>query len=237
MGVSLNRRRHKPSRPRTIVNEAVLDPAQEQIWRMANDDLSAAVLDRRARAHRLLQRLEGQLAANLEVEQVQRGIAETTALARARGEQTEISKRVESRGRVRIRSRDGLETMQRGGAITALQFRAGLLYRDLYEATDPERDLRSQMASPALSGGGSGGIGGVSEAWAERRLRLTGSMARLEDKVRSVDRNGRAVRALREVAGHARCISHFVAGGGSQAAYRRALVVALDVCAGHFKLV
>ena len=78
---------------------------------------------------------------------------------------------------------------------------------------------------------------GAAEAWAERRLRLSRSIAALEDKVRLADRNGRAVRALREVAGHARCISHFVAGGGSQAVYRRALVLALDVCAGHFGLI
>jgi hypothetical protein len=61
-------------------------------------------------------------------------------------------------------------------------------------------------------------------------------MAALEEKVRIADRNDRAVRALREVAGHARCISHFVAGGGSQAVYRRALVCALNVCAEHFGL-
>jgi hypothetical protein len=59
-------------------------------------------------------------------------------------------------------------------------------------------------------------------------------MAAIENKVRIADRNGRAVRALREVAGHARCISHFVSGGGAQGAYRQALVLALDVAADHF---
>jgi hypothetical protein len=61
-------------------------------------------------------------------------------------------------------------------------------------------------------------------------------MAAIEAKVRTADRNGRAVRALREVAGHARCISHFVAGGAGQGAHRRALVLALDVAADHFGL-
>ena len=92
------------------------------------------------------------------------------------------------------------------------------------------------MASPALTGAGVQ-VGSVAnEAWAERRVRLGRSIAVLEDKVRIADRNGRAVRALREVAGHARCLSHFIAGGGSQALYRRSLVLALDVCAGHFGL-
>jgi hypothetical protein len=93
------------------------------------------------------------------------------------------------------------------------------------------------MATAAMSGaGGSPAVPGSAEAWAERRLRLCRTMAAIETKVRVADRNGHAVRVLREVAGHARCISHFVAGGGAQAAYRRALCLALNVCIEHFRL-
>ena len=110
-----------------------------------------------------------------------------------------------------------------------------MLYRELYEAADPERDLRSQMSD--LGRRGSGGFAtGTSEAWQERRLRLAGAMAAIEDKIRVADRNGRAVRALREVAGHARCISHVVSGGGGQGDARRALGLALEVAAEHFRL-
>ena len=182
----------------------------------------------------MLRVLEAQLSDVRAEYAVRQGIEETIALARTRGERVEVSKRGESRARVRIRSRDGLETLESTGAINAVQYKAGLFYRGLYEATDPERDLRSQMASPALTGAGARGGPAGNEAWAARRLRLSRSIAALEDKVRVADRNDRAVRALREVAGHARCISHFVAGGGSQAVYRRALVLALDVCAQHF---
>jgi hypothetical protein len=84
--------------------------------------------------------------------------------------------------------------------------------------------------------GGGRAPAAAAEAWAERRLRLAASMAALEAKVRAADRNGHAVRALREVAGHARCIGHFVRGGGAQASYRRALQLALSVCADHFGL-
>ena len=48
------------------------------------------------------------------------------------------------------------------------------------------------------------------------------------------DRNDRALTALREVAGHARCLRYVVRGGGGQAAYRQALVLALEVVAVHF---
>lgn len=221
---------------RPEINGAVLTSAQEQLWRAANGDLGSDDFGRRKRATLALRLIEDQLAGDRVTEVIRRGIDETIALARAKGEGVEISRRPETRGRVRIRSRDGLETLEGAGAITAAQYKAGLLYRDLYEATDPERDLRSQMASPALLGVGGKASPGMSEAWAQRRLRLVRSIAVLEDKVRAADRNGRAVRALREVAGHARCISHFVKGGGSQAAYRRALVLALEVCAGHFGL-
>jgi len=222
---------------RASINGQALTPGQEQLWRTANGDLGSADFARRRHGAMALRRIEGELAEGQAAEAVRRGLKETIALERGRGETVEEASRPGGRGRVRVRSRDGLETLEGSGAISALQYRAGLLYRDLYEATDPERDLRSQMASPALAGvGGKAAPPGRAEAWAERRLRLAGSMAALEAKVRTVDRNGRAVRALREVAGHARCISHFVKGGGGQAAYRRALVLALDVCAGHFGL-
>jgi hypothetical protein len=110
-----------------------------------------------------------------------------------------------------------------------------MLYRDLYEAADPERDLRSQMGDLSRQGSRSPPSAAF-ESWQERRLRLAGAMAAIEDKVRVADRNGRAVRALREVAGHARCISHFASGGSGQGAHRQALGLALDVAADHFGL-
>ena len=221
---------------RAQVNGAVLTPSQDQVWRAANDDLTSGDLQRLKRGHMALRMLENELVGRKAEDLIERGIDEAIALGRGRGETIEVSGTAQRRRRVRIRSRDGLETLAASGALTALQQRAGLLYRDLYEATDPERDLRSQMASGAMTGAGGKAAPGAMEAWAERRLRLCRAMAALEDKVRIADRNGRAVRALREVAGHARCISHFVDGGGSQAIYRRALGLALDVCIAHFGL-
>ena len=234
----MTKKRHKVRTvaSRIEVNGSLLTAVQEHLWRAANEELASPDYSRRKRGHDQLRRLEVELDGERAVQAVRRGIDESAALARTRGEQIDVSRRPETRGRVRIRSRDGLETLEQSGAITPVQYRAGLYYRSLYEATDPERDLRSQLASPAMAGAGAKAAPGLNEAWAERRVRLGRSMAGLEEKVRIADRNGRAVRALREVAGHARCISHFVAGGGSQAVYRRALVLALDVCAGHFGL-
>jgi len=228
------KRKAAPDRPRLSINGRPLTTHQEQDWRRANDDLASGDFSRVKRGVDALRALEGALRADQAVASLQQGLNDTIALERRRGEVIEISQRPESRGRVRIQSRDGLETLQRSGAVNGLQFRAGLLYRELYEAADPERDLRSQMHD--LDRRGSGAIGPASEAWPQRRLRLAAALAAIEAKVRIADRNGRAVRALREVAGHARCISHFANGGGSQAAYRHALGLALNVAADHFGL-
>jgi len=234
----MTKRKHPPRAPvaRASINGVSLTSSQAQAWRAGNDDLASDDVQRRKRGHFRLRALETELAVRQADDRIERGIDETIALARGRGEAIDVSGQAPRRRRIRIRSRDGLETMAASGSISALQQRAGLLYRDLYEATDPERDLRSQMTSAAMAGAGGPAAPGMAEAWAERRLRLSRTMATLEAKIRVADRNGRAVRALREVAGHARCISHFVDGGGSQAVYRRALVLALDVCTAHFGL-
>ena len=232
----MNRRKHRPYVPaaRAQVNGHALTPSQDQAWRAANDDLASDDRQRRKRGHIALRALETELAGRQADDRIEQGIDETVALGRARGETIEVSRTATRHRRIRNHSRDGLQTLAATGAISGLQQRAGLLYRDLYEATDPERDLRSQMASGAMAGAGGKAAPGAAEAWAERRMRLCRAMAALEAKVRVADRNGRAVRALREVAGHSRCISQFVAGGGSQAVYRRALGLALDICASHF---
>jgi hypothetical protein len=221
-------------RPSVVVNGQPLNPIQEQVWRTANEDIGSGEFLRMKRGLAALRALERAFEVDTDARAVRRGLAETVALETARGERVEISKGRESPGRVRIRTRDGLETLERAGALNQVQYRAGLLYRDLYEATDPERDLRSHMESLERSGRSSGE--GAAETWAERRLRLSRTVTVIEAKVRLADRNDRAVRALREVAGHARCVGAIVAGGGSQAVYKRALVTALDVCAVHFGL-
>jgi hypothetical protein len=231
------------SQPRTpratiTVNGQKLSPAQTSALRAADQEAQSEVFQARARAAARLRMLEAQLVRDQTATQIRDGLAESLDLARSRGECVEVVDRPDPKRSIRIVSRDGLETLARSGAINAHQFRAGMLYRELYEATDPERDLRSQMTSPAFLGGGAGtGASGPTEAWAERRLRQARAIAGIEAKVRNADRNDRAVRVLREVAGHARCLSHFVKGGGAQAAHRSALLLALDVVAGHFGLV
>ncbi len=227
------RRRSKPARPSVVVSGQILNLAQEQVWCTANEDVGSGELARMKRGLTALRGLERALELQASASAVRRGLAESVALEAARGEKLEVSKRQESRGRVRIRTRDGLETLERSGAIDQIQYKAGLLYRDLYEATDPERDLRSHLEGLEPRGR----VGEVAaEAWAERRFRLARTVAVIEAKVRLADRNDRAVRMLREVAGNARCVGAIIGGGGGQAVGKRALITALEVCAAHFGL-
>jgi hypothetical protein len=230
------RSRGKPrsARPPLVLNHQVLNAAQEALWRSANEDIGSGELARMNRGLALLRGLERQIEVQSAAAAVRDGVSETMLLELARGEQIEISKRPESRGRVRIRTRDGLGTLLRAGAIDQTQCGAGLAYRDLYEATDPKRDLRSHLDS--LDQRGRAGQA-AAEAWAERRLRLARTIAVIEAKVWLDDRNDRAVRMLREVAGAARCLGAILGGGGSQAVGKRALITALDVCADHFGFV
>ena len=229
-------RRKPPGRASSVrVNDQVLTPRQVQTLRAAEAQAQADDFGLRARAAARFQALEAELERRRQQIEIAEGLDETLSLARQRGEQVDLQRAAEAVTRVRVRSRDGLETLARSGAISAAQFRAGMLYRDLYEATDAERGLKSQMTAPAFLGGGTArSAPGRPEAWAERLMRLTDAMAVIEAKVRVADRNQRAVQALREVAGHARCLNHLSAGGGGQALYRASLVLALEVVAEHF---
>ncbi len=235
--MSKTRRRPRASAVAVKVNDEILGVAQIAALRAAEDEARSASFAARSRAAARFQALEAELDRRRRDREARCGLEESLTLARARGEDVEVAHTSDSLVRIRVRSRDGLETLARSGAITAAQFKAGMLYRDLYEANDPERDLRSQMSSQAFLGGGAATVGaGRPEAWAERRLRLSRLVAQIESKVRIADRNDRAVTALREIAGHARCLSHVSAGGGGQAAYRQSLILALDVVATHFGL-
>lgn len=228
------RRKAAPPQPPVVVSGQILASPQEQVWRLANEDIASGQMMRMRRGMAALRGLERELADRMAATEVRRGLDESVLLERARGEKVELARSPDGFSRIRIRTRDGLETLRRSGAIGAAQHRAGLLYRDLYEATDPERDLRSHMESLERTGGAAEPA--VAEAWAERRMRLARTVAAIEAKVRLADRNDRAVRVLREVAGHARAIGALSAGGGGQAICKRALVTALDVCAAHFRL-
>lgn len=166
-----------------------------------------------------------------------------------------IAQRAQAVTRIRNTSRDGLETLSSGDrpAISTTQFAAGMLYRALYEDADPDRGLGSCMG-----GGGGGGrvqtgaspylaVLAKERAQMARRIDASVAVERIEATIKAGDRSyvgphgiseldkaGRRVMVLREVAGKANTLRSIATSGSAQVKLTVALRHALDICADHF---
>lgn len=128
-------------------------------------------------------------------------------------------------GRLRVLSRDGLESLLMQTRVTPAQYTAGMRYRELYEAT--ERSIRSNLNRD------------ISGSEDKRKLQDVGqkmqARKRLEAKVDAASRNGRGLMTLRLIAGQGRTLYALAPkSNANQALYRDALVIALDVVRQHF---
>lgn len=145
--------------------------------------------------------------------------------------------------RLKISARDGLETLRTAGAIDQVLYTAGLRCRADYEDLDPEKGLTPpDYATDRVMGGGGG------ENWAQKRQEIQNRIGRLEGAIqqedasyhgpgaiRPINRVGRAVLTLREVAGKGNTIASLGA-GKAQALNTRALALALGYAAIHYGL-
>lgn len=140
--------------------------------------------------------------------------------------------------RKRIASRDGLETLMTAKSITTTQHAAGLRYRADYELLDPEKGLTPPPIDQSrnITRGG--------EGWTEKKLERELFVRDLEKTIQETDRTfrgpngrsdvervGRAVWALREIAGKGSNLSALSNSGGVRQALSERLINALDHCA------
>ena len=139
------------------------------------------------------------------------GLDETVRLARQKGECVE---RVE--GRVRITSRDGLQSLYESGGLQRCDYEAGLLYRQCYEALEkgPRSNLDRDFVS-GVRGSAGAGDGGFAELRALKLERLSRWEALASAK--------RQLWVLRLVAGQGRTLNSIAPGGSARLANRRAL--------------
>lgn len=183
-------------------------------------------------------RLEAEIAGAHHTARVANDIAETVALENLRGSDIETSDRKEHEGRKRIASRDGLETLLTSHSITTTQHAAGLRFRTDYELLDPEKGL----TPPAIDQTRKITRGG--EGWAAKRaerelfVRDLERMIQAEDRTfrgangrTAVERTGRAVWALREIAGKGSNLRSLSNSGSVQKATSDALILGLDCAA------
>lgn len=145
--------------------------------------------------------------------------------------------------RLKISARDGLETLLSAGAIDKMLYTAGMHCRADYEDLDPEKALTPpDYAADRIMNNGGG------ENWAQKRDEIQRRIGRLEANIqeedatyqgpgaiRPINRVGRAVLALREVAGKGNTIAS-LGTGKAQALNTKALLLALGYAAIHYGL-
>jgi hypothetical protein len=150
---------------------------------------------------------------------VEAGLDETAALARLRGEA------VDARGgKLRVTSRDGLQTLYEQGGLGRPEYEAGLLYRRCFEALNagPRSNLNRDLAS---------GVRGSCEPHGETFAELRAYRAEKLKQWEALALTGRQVWVLRLVAGEGRTINSIAPGGSARLTNTRALTEALAAIA------
>lgn len=226
-----------------VVNGVVLNAAQARRFKVATDQQASADPGLIRAGRIALLALERELGAVAIEAHRKAAEAETVALEEARGGVVEASDRKEHVGRKRIASRDGLETLLTAGSITAIQHAAGMRYRADYELLDPEKGL----TPPALDRATRPMPGG--DGWAKRRAEREAFVRDLERTIQAQDRTfrgalgrsdveriGRAVWAIREVAGKGANLRSLTNSGTVISTTSESLRVALDCAAIAFRL-
>lgn len=172
-------------------------------------------------------------AARLRQEQLSlawasRAEIETLELATARGEDAGWGDDAETQEAVRIKSRDGLETLFESGTLTLNQRRTGRAFRQRHELS--LAGLKIASMSPASGYRAPGDPLGRSAA-AAKRAELLNELAEMELAVGRGPDGDRRLALLRAVAGDGHCIRDVVKGGGARIRATIALKRALDLAA------
>ena len=210
-----------------------------QAWRFADAEkrLASTDLDTRRVGHRMLEALDQEIDARLAGQAATRDLEELRGLEALRGLSVGVSKHEGTKGAPRV-SRDGLETLLTAGSITRTQHAAGLRYRDDYELLDPEKGLTPPSIDQTrkITRGGDGFA--VKRREREEFVRDLEAMIQEEDRTfrgalgrSDVERVGRAVWALREIAGKGANLVSLSSSGSVQVRTSKALLVALDCAA------
>lgn len=210
-----------------------------QAWRFADAERRIADPDLAVQriGHRMLEALDQEIDKRLAETATTRDLEELRGLEALRGLSIGVSKHEASKGAPRA-SRDGLETLLTAGSITRTQHAAGLRYRDDYELLDPEKGLTPPSIDQTrkITRGGDGFAQKRRER--EEFVRDLEAMIQEEDRTfrgalgrSDVERVGRAVWALREIAGKGANLRALSTSGSVIARTSEALCVSLDCAA------
>jgi hypothetical protein len=145
-------------------------------------------------------------------------LEETARLERARGGAVE-----QAGGRLRLTSRDGLQSLHEQGGLERCDYEAGLMYRRCYEtlSAGPRSNLNRDFS----------GVRGFAEAPADGFAELRALRARQLQAWEALAETGRQVWVLRLVAGQGRTINSIASGGSARSINTRALIEVLQAVA------
>jgi hypothetical protein len=190
------------------------------------DDAQRARLDEAWRLQHAVGGHWDRHAASVIALEVQQGLdAGVDAAAKARGEKVA---RFNDAGARRIKSRDGLAALFESGALTSSAYFAGHAYRLLFETAGTGAGLGSQLEERvrAPSGSTHGAVAaGLFRAYAGVRLTA------FDRAIVRADKTGRALTAVRLIAGEGQTLSSLAPGGTVKQRWRGALILGLGVVA------
>lgn len=218
--------------PPAQISGVLLTPSQQIRFRDAELKCQSDDPILRKRGEQAFAALEQEVQARIEAGLVEVRLEKLEELESLRGHEVRRTK-----GSVRV-SRDGLETLLTAGSINLIQHAAGMKYRADYELIDPERSLTPPALDQArLSGRGGDGFA-VLKRMCEIRVRDLEAMIQGEDRTfrgalgtSEVQRLGRSVWVLREVAGKGHSLRSLSSSGSVIQSMSAALVVGLDCAA------
>lgn len=225
--------------PPLMIRGVRLTDSQALRFMAAEAKVASTDLDQQRDGQRMFRMLEQEIETRISARDVEANLEELRGLEALRGLDIGVSTHEKARGAPRA-SRDGLETLLTAGSITRTQHAAGLRYRADYELLDPERGLTPPALDPNLRGKVTRGGDGFAEKRREREEFVRDLEAMIQEEDRTfrgalgrthVERLGRAVWALREVAGKGANLVGLSTSGSVQVRTSQALLVALDCAA------
>ncbi len=225
--------------PPVMLNGVRLTDGQAYRFMVADQKVNSRDLDLQRDGQRMMRALEQELEIRQTEKSVKEGLHELKGLEALRGLDMGVSTHERAKGAPRA-SRDGLETLLTAGSIDRTQHAAGLRYRADYELLDPERGLTPPDLNPHNRGKVVRGGEGFADKRRQREefVRDLEAMIQEEDRTfrgslgrTDVERLGRAVWALREVAGKGNSLLALTSSGSLRTVISQALLVGLDCAA------
>lgn len=219
-----------------------LTPNQMLALKRAEEKLTSGIPGKIASGRDEILEIARTVQERIEAQAAEERRDEVRELEALRGSVVLEAGKSEPHGRLRISSRDGLETLMTAKSLSRCQYAAGMKFRADYERIDPERGLAPLILDPAKVRVAHGG-----EHWDQKRREIESRVFSIYVRIcesEAVGEDGRgvlprlpkghphmrAIFALVEIAGKGRSLSDLSSSGSVRTRLREDLIRGLDAC-------